>query len=71
MPLIGDKTDSHSFVDEKEAEVIVNQYFSYIEDIGLSFDWLGVSAPNEEHKMDIANIVESITTRLERTCETM
>ena len=71
MPLLGDTRVSHSIVDEQEAEVIVNEYFNYIEDIGLSFECFGLNISKNKKNLDVANIVESISNRLESACENM
>ena len=69
MPLLGDLEMSHSFVDANEAEVIVNEYFSYIEEFGLAFENLGHKDLSETKTLEISDIVESISNRLERSCE--
>ena len=64
MPLKGNV--GTSLVDKNEAEVIVNEYFNYIEDIGLSLDFSGKKDREKPlGKLDIGEIVESITKRLE------
>ena len=65
MPLLGDMTCSNLNLNEKEAEVIVNEYFSYIEDIGLSLEFGGIKAYEETDKLDLVDIMENICNRLE------
>ena len=71
MPLLGDLETSHSFVDANEAEVIVNEYFSYIEDLGLSIDFFSLKESTDAEGLNIANIVESISNRLEQSCDSV
>ena len=65
MPLLGDTTCSNLSLNEREAEVIVNEYFNYIEDIGLSLDFGGIKAYEETDKLDLVDIMETICSRLE------
>ena len=65
MPLLGNTTCSNLSLNEREAEVIVNEYFNYIEDIGLSLDFGGIKAYEETDKLDLVDIMETICSRLE------
>ena len=65
MPLLGDTEVSNLNLDEKEAEVIVNEYFNYIEDIGLSLEFDLSKNYEKTEKLNIVDIMESISLRLE------
>ena len=65
MPLLGDTEMSNLNLDEIEAEVIVKEYFNYIGDIGLSLEFDLSKNYEKTDKLDIVDIMEGISRRLE------
>ena len=65
MPLLGDTEMSNLSLDEIEAEVIVKEYFNYIGDIGLSLEFDLSKNYEKTDKLDIVDIMEGISRRLE------
>lgn len=65
MPLLGDTEVSNLSLDEIEAEVIVKEYFNYIGDIGLSLEFDLSKNYEKTDKLDIVDIMEGISRRLE------
>ena len=65
MTLLSDTEVSSLNLDKKEAEAIVNEYFNYIGDIGLSLEFDLPKEYEKTDKLDIVDIMESISRRLE------